>query len=115
MRAVLIAITLAACGHGHPTGIGVASGSAPSGGSNDPCATAKPNVTSLYTAEAQATDQTTHDSTYVDDNVAMVMKDCAKDPAKIGACAQVAKTVPALEHDCLVPLDEEGTEGKDLK
>ena len=113
MRAGFFALLIAAaCGHGHPIGTGVASGSAPAG---DPCATAKANVTSLYAAEAQATDQTTHDPTYVDDNVAMVMKDCAKDPAKIGACAQAAKTVPALEHDCLVPLDEEGTEGKDLK
>jgi hypothetical protein len=119
MRGVLFAMAsfivwgAAACGGTKPpTGAGSGSGSV---AANDACAAAKPNVTALYEAEAKATDQTTHDPTYVDDNVAMVMKDCTKDPAKLGACAQAAKTVPALEHDCLVPLDEEGTEGKDLK
>jgi hypothetical protein len=117
MRAVRFAMALilsggAACGGAHPggTGTGTASGSAAA----DPCGAAKPNVTALYEAEAKATDQTTHDPTFVGDNVEMVMKDCAKDPAKVGACAKAAASVPALEHDCLVPLDEEGTEGRGI-
>jgi hypothetical protein len=118
MRGAFFAILIssAACG-GAQSGTGAGTGSASGSvvGTSDPCGAAKPNVTSLYEAEAKATDQTTHDPTYVDDNVAMVMKDCAKDPAKVGACAQAAKTVPALEHDCLAPLDEEGTEGRGLK
>ena len=77
-----------------------------------PCDDAKPNVTALYEAAAKATDQATHDPTYVDDNVAMVMKDCAANPLRVAACAKVATSVEALEHDCLVPLDEEGTEAR---
>ena len=78
------------------------------------CDAAKANVTAVYEAEAKATDQANHDPSFVDDNVAMVMKDCAKDPARVAKCAMGAKDVATLEHDCLIPLDEEGTEGTEL-
>jgi hypothetical protein len=69
------------------------------------------NAKTLYGADAKATDQATHDPTYVVDNVSIVAKDCARDPARVAACARGATSVAQLEHDCLVPLDEEGTEG----
>jgi hypothetical protein len=108
MKRALIAIGLAACGGKTPPPAGPGSGSATAG---PRCADATANVTALYEAEAKATDQATHDATFVDDNVAMVMKDCAADPAKVAPCARTAATVATLEKDCLIPLDEEGSEG----
>ena len=40
------------------------------------------------------------------------MNDCAVDPAKIVPCLAKAVTVSELEKDCLIPLDDEGTEAK---
>jgi hypothetical protein len=111
MKRMLISVALAgcACGAKKPTGTGPGTGS-PSA-SAVTCADATANVTALYQAEAKATDQATHDPTFVDDNVAMVMKDCAADPVKVAPCAKSAPSVAELETKCLIPLDEEGTEG----
>ena len=49
---------------------------------------------------------------YVADNTAMVMNDCAKNPAKLAPCLAAAATVAELEQECLIPLDDEGTEGE---
>ena len=106
MKRALLAIVLAACGaKTKPIGPGP-------GPATISCADATANVTALYEAEAKATDQATHDVTFVDDNVAMVMKDCAADPAKVAPCAKTAPSVADLEQQCLIPLDEEGTEGQ---
>ena len=105
MKRALFAIVLAACGaKTKPVGPGPGTGAIT-------CADATANVTALYQAEAKATDQATHDPTFVDDNVAMVIKDCAADPVKVAPCAKVAPSVAELEKQCLIPLDEEGTEG----
>jgi hypothetical protein len=45
----------------------------------------------------------------------MVMVDCAKDPAKVVPCLNSATTIAELEARCLVPLDDEGREGSELK
>jgi hypothetical protein len=41
----------------------------------------------------------------------MVMNDCTKDPGKFVPCLAKVATVADLEKTCLVPLDDEGTEG----
>ncbi len=72
------------------------------------CDGVRDHVKQLYTAELA-------NAGLVDDNTAMVMKDCAKQPDRIAACAAAATSVAKLEHDCLIPLDAEGTEGDQLK
>ncbi len=93
---------------GGGTGTGTGTGSAAD------CASIKAPVTALYDAEAKATAATDKDTTFVEDNVAMVMKDCAQDPARVAACAAAATSSAQLEKDCLIPIDEEGTEGEKL-
>jgi len=87
------------------------------GGSAVPMATAttcdgvKPRVEQLYRAEAQAKEPKRVDEA-VADNTQMVMNDCTKDPGKTVPCLAKAATVSELEKDCLIPLDDEGTEAK---
>lgn len=110
--AIAAALLIVACGGAtKPSGKGTGTGTG-TGTSQDVCGAAVANARTLYEAEAKATDQATHDPSYVDDNVAMVAKDCAQDPAHVALCARGAASVAALEKDCLVPLDEEGTEGE---
>jgi len=47
----------------------------------------------------------------VADNTTMVMNDCRKAPDKTTACIAEATSIQELEARCLVPLDDEGTEG----
>ena len=75
------------------------------------CDGIKPRVEQLYRAEAQAKEPKRVDEA-VADNTQMVMNDCAKDPAKTVPCLAKAATVSELEKDCLIPLDDEGTEAK---
>ena len=78
------------------------------------CDEVKPRVEQLYRAEAQAKEPKRVDDA-VADNTQMVMADCAKDPAKAVPCLAAAPTVAELEKRCLVPLDDEGTDGDALK
>lgn len=91
------------------------SGAVGSGGTAQPaantCDGAKARVEQLYRAEAQAKEPKRVDEA-VADNTAMVMADCAKDPAKFVPCINAAKSVADLEKQCLVPIDDEGTEGE---
>jgi hypothetical protein len=75
------------------------------------CDGVKPRVEQLYRAEAQAKEPKRVDEA-VADNTQMAMTDCAKDPGKIVPCLAKAGSVTELEKDCLIPLDDEGTEGK---
>lgn len=86
------------------------SGSAPAVVTGE-CAGARAHVEQLYRAEAQAKEPKRVDEA-VADNTAMAMNDCAKDPARRAACLESAASVAALEKDCLIPLDPEGTEGE---
>ena len=45
------------------------------------------------------------------ENTTMVMNDCAKDPATFVPCIAKVQSIAELEKQCVVPLDEEGTEG----
>jgi hypothetical protein len=62
------------------------------------CAGARAHVAELYAGN--------------EDNVAMAMADCAKDPAKIAPCMASAASLAALEQTCLIPIDDDGTEGE---
>ena len=122
-------LLLAACACGHPKGVGSGSdgsgsdgsgsggsgsGSAGSGsGSAADCEPARANITALYQAESTV-GTAAKNATFVADNVAMVMADCAADPGKVASCAGAARSVADLERDCLVPIDDEGSEGDRL-
>jgi hypothetical protein len=78
------------------------------------CDGARSKVEQLYRAEAQVKEPKRVDGA-VADNTAMVMNDCAKAPDKVTACIAKIATVAELEAKCLRPLDDEGTEGNELK
>lgn len=78
------------------------------------CDDVKPRVELLYRADAKAKEPTRVDEA-VADNTAMAMADCAKDPAKAVPCLAAVPSVAELEKHCLVPLDDEGTDGDALK
>ena len=113
-RWVLLVTLLAAC-PGKPATNGSGQGS--STGSGTPvvtnakaCADVKAKVEALYRAEAQAKEPKRVDAA-VADNTTMVMNDCNKDPATFVPCLAKAQSIAELEKNCLVALDEEGTEG----
>lgn len=78
------------------------------------CADVKPRVEQLYRAEAQSKEPKRVEDA-VADNTAMAMTDCAKNPAVVVPCLAGAGSVADLEKRCLVPLDDEGTEGEALR
>jgi hypothetical protein len=75
------------------------------------CEGARSKVEQLYRAEAQ-TKEPKRVEDAVADNTKMVMNDCAKDPAKVVPCLASVQSVADLEKQCLVPLDDEGTENE---
>jgi hypothetical protein len=112
-----VTVALAAACACHPHGKTGEGGSGPSGGTAAAasCDSVTAPVTALYQAEAKATGAEAHDATFVADNVAMVQTDCARDPGRVAACAAGATSVAQLEKDCLIPLDEEGTDGEAIR
>ncbi|HUJ63075.1 MAG TPA: hypothetical protein VLX92_31475 [Kofleriaceae bacterium] len=107
----LIPIALVACASpskspAAPTGAG--SGSAPAAAT---CDGVRSRVEQLYRAEARAKEPT-RVAEATADNTAMVMADCAKDPATRVPCLEKADSVAQIEKDCVIPLDDEGTEGE---
>lgn len=114
-RWVLLVTVLAAC-PGRPATNG-SSGQAGSGGGSAPvvanakaCDDVKAKVEALYRAEAQDKEPTRVEAA-VADNTTMVMNDCVKDPATFVPCLAKAQSIAEIEKNCLVPLDDEGTEG----
>jgi hypothetical protein len=73
------------------------------------CEGVKPRVEAMYRAEAQQREPKRVEDA-VADNTTMVMNDCAKDP-KLVACLAKVPTISELEKTCLIPLDDQGTEG----
>ncbi len=111
-RVVLLVMVACACPSKKPVQQTTAgSGGAPPVASATTCDGVKPRIEQLYRAEAQAKEPKRVDEA-VADNTQMVMNDCAKDPAKLVPCLAKATTVSELEKDCLIPLDDEGTEAK---
>ena len=78
------------------------------------CDGLRARVEALYRAEAQAKEPKRVEEA-VADNTTMVLNDCAKAPDKVVACVNEATTIAELESKCLRPLDDEGTEGTELK
>jgi hypothetical protein len=76
-------------------------------GGNPTCEAVKAHVETLYRAEASGDNI----DEQVADNTQMVMNDCAAAPDKVAPCAKDAKDVADLETRCLIPLDQEGSEG----
>jgi hypothetical protein len=118
--AVLLAGAVAGAGAGacsgkHDSTVGGAGGTTGTGGKAPAaCDSIRAKVEQLYRAEAQAKEPKRVDEA-VADNTTMVMNDCAKAPAKVTACVNAASTVAEIEKKCLIPLDEEGTEGEELR
>jgi hypothetical protein len=115
-RLVLVALALCACSSTHATGPGSGpggSGSTPPVANATTCEDVRPRVEQMYRDEAQVKEPKRVEEA-VADNTAMVMKDCAKDPAKAVPCLARAASVAELEKTCLIPLDEEGTGGEAL-
>ena len=101
---------LVACAcRGRSTGGGTGSAT-PSGAS---CDDARAHAEVLYRAEAAklAADAAARDE-LVADNIAMVVADCRADPGRVAGCATAATSVAQLENQCLIPLDDDGTEGQ---
>ena len=115
-----LVLAVCACSSTHGTGPGSGSGPGSGPGSASPPSTAttcdevRPRVEQLYRGEAQIKEPKRVDEA-VADNTAMVMKDCARDPAKLVPCLARAGSVAELEKQCLFPLDDEGTEGEALR
>ena len=108
----ILALALAACAcTGRSAGTGGGSGSGTGGGGTSVCEGARARADALYRAEAAARTPAGTDEE-VADNVAMVVADCRTDPSLVAACAARAATVSALERDCLIRLDDEGSEGR---
>ena len=114
MRAWLVLLVACACpakpAPTTATGSGTASGSAVASTDATTCDGVRPRVEALYRGEAQQKEPTRVEEA-VSDNTTMVMNDCTKDPGKLVPCLAKVATVAELEKTCLIPLDDEGTEG----
>lgn len=108
---VLLLVATACPSKQGPAGGGVSAGS---GSAVATCADAHATVERLYRAEATDADAARRE-TWIADNTAMVLNDCAKDPAKRVPCIQRATSVADLENKCVAPLDDDGTEGEELR
>lgn len=111
----LMALVACACpskGSQNPgTGSGPGSGSA---ATETSCESVRAKIEQLYRTEAQAKEPKRVDEA-VADNTAMVLGDCAKAPAQVVACINGVTTLADLEAKCLRALDDEGSEGKELR
>jgi hypothetical protein len=94
-----------------PPASGSGSGSAVAPITATTCDQVKPRVEAMYRGEAQQREPARVDEA-VADNTTMVMNDCAKDPGKRVPCLAKVATIAELEKTCLIPLDDEGTEGE---
>ncbi len=87
------------------------------GSGGDParlCEGLRPKIERLYRAEAAAKEPQRADEA-VADNTTMVMNDCIKAPARVAPCVDRVSTVAEIEQQCLLPLDDEGSEGEELR
>lgn len=121
-RIALLVLTIVACAcpsKATKTGGGSGNGSAgsgvvevvpPVGG----CEGARAKIEQLYRAEAQAKEPKRVEEA-VADNTAMVLGECAVNPAVVTACIARISTVKELEASCVRQLNDEGTEADALK
>jgi hypothetical protein len=114
MKRGILFVALFACAcpskpGGPSTGTGTGTNQ-PTGSLPAACQAQRGKVEQLYRAEAQVKEPSRVDEAMAD-NTAMVMNDCAKQPDKVAPCVAKATSVAEIEAQCLVPLDDEGTEG----
>ena len=114
----LVIVAAVACSSTHSTGPGSGSsgsgpGSAPPVANAKTCEDVRPRVEQMYRGEAQVKEPKRVEEA-VADNTTMAMNDCAKDPAKTVPCLASAGSIAELEKQCLIQLDDEGTEGQAL-
>jgi hypothetical protein len=120
LGAAIFAVVVSACGCGKKAEPGTGTGTGTGTGNPADCEGIRANVERLYRAEAEAEKAAAKDPSKVNvdemvaDNTTMVMNDCAVQPGKVAPCAAAATSVAQLEDTCLIPLDEEGTEGEQL-
>ena len=95
MKRLIVVAILASCAGKSDSGTGTGTGTG-----TVTCEDVREHVGTLYAGNA--------------DDVAMVMRDCAADPG-VAACAKAATSAAELEQRCLIPLDEEGSEGDRFK
>ena len=80
------------------------------------CEGTRAKVEALYRAEATANKEPADKiAETVSDNTTMVMNDCVKSPDKTVACINKVSSSAELEKQCLIPIDNEGTEGEALR
>jgi hypothetical protein len=118
-RLLLVGCVVACSGTATPSTTTTGSGSSSTAEVTPPssattCDDVKPRVEQLYRVEAQSKEPKRVDEA-VADNTTMAMNDCAKDPGKLVPCFATAATASQLEKQCLIPLDDEGTEGEALR
>lgn len=113
LAAVAAALLACACSGKGSTTVG-GGGSSGGGSAARPCDEIRAKVEQLYRAEAQAKEPKRVEDA-VSDNTTMVMNDCAKAPAKVVKCVNGVSSVAELEKKCLASLDDEGTEGEELR
>ena len=116
MKRLLVWVAVVACSantNGPTTG-GSGGGTTVVASNAKSCDDVKARVEQLYRAEAQSKEPKRVDEA-VADNTTMAMNDCAKDPARIVPCLARVPSVADLEKQCLIPLDDEGTEGEALR
>lgn len=115
-RILLVGLVVACSGKATPpttTGSGSSTEVTPPSNATT-CEDVKPRIEQLYRADAQSKEPKRVDEA-VADNTTMAMNDCAKDPGKLVPCFARVPTAAALEQECLIPLDDEGTEGEALR
>jgi hypothetical protein len=114
MKSLVLVALLAACSSKtHPPGTPGSGSGSNVVVTNASCDEVRPKVEELYRAEARAKEPKRVEEA-VSDNTQMVMGDCVKTNGKIAPCVKAASTVEAIEA-CLVPIDDEGTEGEAFK
>ena len=78
------------------------------------CEGVKPRVEALSRAEAEQREPKRVDE-YVSDNTTMIMNDCVRDPGRLAPCLASTPSVAQMEQECVIPIDDEGTEGEASK
>jgi hypothetical protein len=106
-RAALAVVLVIACS-GTPAQPGGGSDRAPA------CDALRGKLERLYREEALVKEPARVDEA-VADNTAMVLHDCAKAPDRVARCVEAATSVAEIERTCVLPLDEEGSEGLELR
>lgn len=72
------------------------------------CPSAQAHIESLYRSEASVASGAQPEM--VADNVAMVMAECAR-RGSVASCSMRVSSARQLERECLVALDDDGSEG----